>query len=60
MEAAYGVGMLIGPMLGAFLYTIGGYKAPFLFFACLYLATLPCIARVICANKPDKADGSSE
>ena len=69
MEAAYGVGMLVGPMIGAFLFSFGGYKAPFLFFgkftisitlkltfvnliAGVYLVTLPCIARVICANKP--------
>ena len=60
MEASYGVGMLIGPMIGAFLYSIGGYQAPFFFFAMVYFFTLPCIARVIWENKPTKSDGSSE
>lgn len=32
IEAANGVGMLFGPLTGALLYSMGGYKTPFFFF----------------------------
>jgi MFS family permease len=32
IEAACGIGLLFGPLMGAVAYSIGGYCAPFLFF----------------------------
>ena len=43
VEAANGVGLLSGPMLGALLYYIGGFCFPFYALAGLCSALLPCI-----------------
>lgn len=43
IEAANGVGLLFGPLLGAVLYTMGGYTAPFIIFSLLYIACYPFI-----------------
>jgi MFS family permease len=32
VEAATGVGLLFGPLLGGMLFTVGGYLAPFITF----------------------------
>ena len=32
VEASFGIGLLFGPLLGAFLYSIGGYVMPFMTF----------------------------
>ena len=32
VEASFGIGLLFGPMIGALLYTIGGYVMPFITF----------------------------
>lgn len=41
LEAANGIGLLIGPILGAFLYGIGGFALPFLFFAVVQVISFP-------------------
>lgn len=43
IEAANGVGLLFGPLLGAVLYGLGGFQAPFFTFATLYVASYPFI-----------------
>lgn len=43
VEAACGVGLLFGPLLGALLYSFGGFMMPFATFALFYLATYPHI-----------------
>jgi MFS family permease len=43
IEAANGIGLLFGPLIGAFLFSIGGYRAPFFTFAGVYLLFYPCI-----------------
>jgi len=43
IEASNGLGLLFGPLIGAACYSYGGYKAPFLFFAVLFLILFPCI-----------------
>ena len=40
IEAANGIGMFFGPMLGALLYTIGGYFMPFATFTIIYLLSM--------------------
>ena len=32
VEASFGLGLLFGPLIGAFWYNLGGYKMPFVFF----------------------------
>jgi MFS family permease len=32
VEASFGVGLLFGPLIGAFFYKLGGYVMPFVFF----------------------------
>lgn len=43
IEASNGVGLLFGPLLGAALYSQGGYKVPFFTFAAIFVVILPCI-----------------
>lgn len=43
IEAANGIGLLFGPLLGAVLYTIGGYTMPFITFSLLYISAYPFI-----------------
>jgi hypothetical protein len=38
LELLTGLGLLVGPSLGAFLFNIGGYSAPFFIFAALFLS----------------------
>ena len=40
-EAAFGVGMLSGPFIGAGFYSIGGYSMPFFTISALNLLLLP-------------------
>ena len=40
MEVLNGLGNLIGPLIGSFLYTFGGYRAPFYGAAILYTSIL--------------------
>jgi MFS family permease len=43
LEAGVGIGMLLGPLLGALLYTLGGYVFPFYFVAVIILALYPIL-----------------
>lgn len=43
IEAANGIGLLFGPLLGAVLYGIGGYTFPFFTFSVLYFVSYPYI-----------------
>jgi MFS family permease len=44
IEAASGVGLLLGPFFGALLYEIGGYMLPFVATAATYFLLYPLIA----------------
>jgi len=41
VEAGTGIGLLLGPFIGSVAYTHGGYVAPFLVIASLYLLAFP-------------------
>lgn len=43
IEAANGIGLLFGPLIGAAIFSQGGYKAPFFTFAGIFLLFYPCI-----------------
>ena len=43
LEAGVGVGMLVGPLCGAFLYSIGGYIMPFWTIAGIVVALYPML-----------------
>jgi MFS family permease len=47
MAAGVGIGMLLGPLFGAVLYTFGGYVLPFWFVAFLCIALYPMLRQVI-------------
>jgi len=47
VEAANGLGLLVGPLAGATLYTIGGFALPFLFFASLLVLCAPFILCIL-------------
>lgn len=56
IEAANGIGLLFGPLIGAFLFSLGGYRAPFFTFAGIYLIFYPCIiASLYSYNRQKKA-----
>jgi MFS family permease len=43
IEAANGIGLLFGPLIGAFLFTLGGYTLPFMTFSAIYFISYPYI-----------------
>jgi MFS family permease len=43
LEGGIGIGMLMGPMCGAFLNTLGGYAAPFWTVAAVCIALYPML-----------------
>ena len=47
IEMATGVGFLLGPIWGSFMYQMGGYSAPFGSTALCYVVSYPCMAVVI-------------
>lgn len=52
IEAAFGLGMLFGPLLGAVMYNFGGYSCPFITFTAIYLLLYPFISYfLVQANK---------
>jgi MFS family permease len=54
-EAASGVGLLMGPLMGAGLYEIGGYILPFATLALLYFLTYPMLSYTLLKiNKESK------
>jgi MFS family permease len=46
-EAAGGLGLLVGPVAGAALYSIGGFAVPFIFFAVVLTLFSPIILCVL-------------
>lgn len=55
LEVSNGIGILCGPLIGAMLYSIGGYHFPFMIFALIYIAMYPIIAHyLIKANNEKK------
>jgi len=47
LEAAVGIGLLVGPLLGAFLYSVGGYIFPFWTVAGICMALYPLLIHTI-------------
>jgi len=47
MEAAGGIGLMLGPLMGAELYTLGGFPAPFLVLGFVLILLLLLIGQVI-------------
>ena len=43
LEAATGLGFLLGPLIGSGLYSLGGYILPFYGLSMAYMMTLPLI-----------------
>ena len=43
LEAGIGIGLLIGPLMGAFLYSVGGYLLPFWTVAAICIALYPLL-----------------
>lgn len=43
-EAASGIGLLAGPLMGSVLYEIGGYLLPFFTLSAIYLMIYPLIS----------------
>lgn len=54
IEAANGIGLLFGPLIGAFLFSMGGYKTPFFTFAFIYIAFYPCIVGALYSYNKQK------
>ena len=44
VEAFTGIGFLLGPLFGSFMFTLGGYSLPFLSSLMLYLISYPIVA----------------
>jgi MFS family permease len=52
IEAVNGLGFLFGPIFGSFLYNIGSFSTPFLFFAGMFLISYPFISySLVTSNK---------
>jgi MFS family permease len=47
LEAGVGIGLLLGPLLGAFLYSIGGFILPFWTVAGICLALYPLLLHTV-------------
>jgi len=47
LEGGVGVGMLVGPLLGALLYSLGGYLMPFWTVAGIVLALYPMLIHTV-------------
>lgn len=47
MEVSVGIGYVAGPVFGGIIYNIGGYKAPFIFFAGAQLILSPLIYKIL-------------
>ena len=60
IEAANGMGLLLGPMIGALLYSIGGFYVPFFFFATCFILAYPSISYTLITYEPHllKKDGN--
>ena len=52
LEGGCGLGLLLGPMIGSFLYALGGYQAPFFTLGTIYLLMFPLLTCIV--KKLDK------
>ena len=43
LEGAFGLGFILGPLLGAILYNVGGYKTAYFTFFGMYIIVVPFI-----------------
>ena len=59
MEAVTGIGLIIGPLIGSVLYTIGGYNFTFYSFGALFLI-FGLIVRVIFPKSIDERYNNDE
>ncbi|CAH3114199.1 unnamed protein product [Porites lobata] len=46
-ETFTGIGFSLGPALGGFLYSAGGFKLPFIVMGCAMISTIPAIAALL-------------
>lgn len=62
LEASNGIGLLFGPLIGAILYSIGGFSLPFFFFSCLQIMAFPFVGVyfVKAAREADEAVRNSD
>lgn len=56
LEVSNGIGILCGPLIGAMLYSLGGYHFPFMVFAFLYVAMYPIIAHYLIKANDEKKE----
>ena len=56
IEAAFGLGMLFGPLLGAVMYNYGGYQCPFITFTVIYFYPTPIFHGLL--SKPTVKENS--
>ena len=62
MELSSGGGYVAGPLFGAILYQLGGYEAPFLFFAGILVICIPVVYKFLNQNLSvhiDKSEANS-
>lgn len=59
-QGANGLGLLVGPLGGALLYTIGGFTLPFFFFTALYLVCFPFISYILYCAHAEQAQAKQE
>ena len=50
-EAFSGLGFMTGPLVGSFLYTMGGYIMPFAFSGCFFILCFPLVAYQLAQQK---------
>ena len=58
LEGGIGLGLLLGPILGAMLYEAGGYCCPFWTLGFLFLTMFPLLSRMISLVSNDKMKSS--
>jgi MFS family permease len=59
MEMLTGMGLMLGPLLGGVLYTVGGYQTPFYTMAAIFFVVIPLMWKNLPPenyNPPDKSD----
>ena len=50
MEIATGLGLTIAPVIGSFLYQLGGYSTPFIFYGIVFLIAAIFLKKIIPAS----------
>lgn len=56
LECGIGLGLLVGPILGALLYSIGGYSCPFWTLGITFLLLIPLLRKVLDPLEGDESD----